>query len=83
LYSLDASTIDLCLSVFPWADFRTTKGAVKLHVLDEVNVSQQLAELDLPDDALILVLRLNQPSVYFTKSFGVALISAGVFGAAN
>jgi putative transposase len=32
LYSLDASTIDLCLSVFPWANFRTTKGAVKLHV---------------------------------------------------
>ena len=32
LYALDASTIDLCLSVFPWADFRTTKGAVKLHV---------------------------------------------------
>ena len=35
LYSMDASTIDLCLSVFPWAKFRTTKGAVKLHtVLD-------------------------------------------------
>ncbi len=32
LYSLDASTIDLCLSVFPWADFRTTKGAVKMHI---------------------------------------------------
>lgn len=32
LYSLDATTIDLCLSVFPWADFRTTKGAIKLHV---------------------------------------------------
>jgi len=32
LYSLDASTVDLCLSVFPWADFRTTKGAFKLHV---------------------------------------------------
>lgn len=32
LYSLDASTIDLCLSVFPWAKFRTTKGAIKLHV---------------------------------------------------
>jgi len=32
LYSLDASTIDLCLSVFPWARFRTTKGAIKLHV---------------------------------------------------
>jgi hypothetical protein len=32
LYSLDASTIDLCLSVFPWAKFRSIKGAVKLHV---------------------------------------------------
>ena len=32
---MDASTIDLCLSVFPWAKFRTKKGAVKLHtVLD-------------------------------------------------
>ena len=35
LYSLDASTIDLCLSVFPWAEFRQTKGAIKIHtVLD-------------------------------------------------
>lgn len=33
LLSLDASTIDLCLNLFPWADFRTTKGAVKLHLL--------------------------------------------------
>ena len=32
LYSLDASTIDLRLSVFPWADFRSTKGAIKLHI---------------------------------------------------
>jgi putative transposase len=32
LYSLDASTIDLCLSIFPWADFRSTKGAIKLHI---------------------------------------------------
>jgi len=32
LYSLDASTIDWCLSVFPWVKFRTTKGAIKLHV---------------------------------------------------
>jgi hypothetical protein len=32
LYSLDATTIDLCLEVFPWAEFRSTKGAVKLHV---------------------------------------------------
>ena len=33
VYALDATTIDLCLSVFPWARFRTTKGAVKLHTL--------------------------------------------------
>lgn len=32
LYSLDASVIDLCLTVFPWADFHHSKGAVKLHV---------------------------------------------------
>jgi len=32
LYSLGASTINLCSSVFPWADFRTTKGAIKRHV---------------------------------------------------
>ena len=32
LYSLGASTIDLCLDVFPWATFRSTKGAIKLHV---------------------------------------------------
>jgi putative transposase len=31
LYSLDATTIDLCLSVFPWANFRSSKGAVKFH----------------------------------------------------
>jgi hypothetical protein len=33
VYALDASTIDLCLSLFPWAQFRKTKGAVKLHTL--------------------------------------------------
>lgn len=32
LYLLDATVIDLCLSVFPWAQFRQTKGAIKLHV---------------------------------------------------
>jgi hypothetical protein len=33
IYALDSSTIDLCLSVFPWALFRSTKSAVKLHTL--------------------------------------------------
>lgn len=33
VYALDATTIDLCLSMFPWAPFRTTKAAIKLHTL--------------------------------------------------
>ena len=33
LLTIDATVIDLCLKLFPWADFRTTKGAVKLHLL--------------------------------------------------
>jgi hypothetical protein len=33
VYALDSTTIDLCLSVFPWALFRTTKSAVKMHTL--------------------------------------------------
>lgn len=33
VYALDSTTIDLCLSVFPWATFRQTKGAIKLHTL--------------------------------------------------
>jgi hypothetical protein len=33
IYALDSTTIDLCLSLFPWAHFRSTKSAVKLHTL--------------------------------------------------
>ena len=33
LYALDSTTIDLCLSLFPWATFRKTKAAVKMHTL--------------------------------------------------
>jgi len=33
LYALDSTTIDLCLSLFPWASFRKHKGAIKLHTL--------------------------------------------------
>jgi Domain of unknown function (DUF4372)/Transposase DDE domain len=33
VYALDSTTIDLCLSVFPWARFRSRKGAVKMHTL--------------------------------------------------
>jgi hypothetical protein len=36
VYALESTTIDLCLSVFPWAHFRTTKGAVKMHTLLDI-----------------------------------------------
>ena len=38
-YALDSSTIDLCLSVFWWAEFRKTKGGIKLHTLFDVKTS--------------------------------------------
>jgi hypothetical protein len=36
-YALDSTTIDLCLSLFPWAKFRKTKGGIKIHTLLEVH----------------------------------------------
>ena len=33
VYALDSTTIDLCLALFPWAEFRKRKGAIKLHTL--------------------------------------------------
>lgn len=36
VYALDATTIDLCLSLFPWASFRRAKGAVKLHTMIDI-----------------------------------------------
>ena len=38
VYALDSTTIDLCLSLFPWAKFRKRKGAVKLHTLLDVRI---------------------------------------------
>src|SRR3989338_8111498 len=38
-YALDASTIDLCLSLFPWARFRESKGAIKLHTMIDLQGS--------------------------------------------
>lgn len=39
LYAFDSTTIDLCLSLFPWAEFRKTKAAVKLHTLIDLRGS--------------------------------------------
>ena len=37
LYALDSTTIDLCLSLFPWAHFRKHKAAIKMHTLIDVH----------------------------------------------
>lgn len=39
VYALDATTIDLCLSMFPWATFRSTKSAVKMHTMIDLKGS--------------------------------------------
>lgn len=49
LLSLDSTTISLCLSLFPWADYRQAKGGVKLHVL--LNHDDYLPEYALLTDA--------------------------------
>ena len=48
VYALDASTIDLCLSMFPWARFRQAKGAVKIHTL--MNLQGNIPEFILISD---------------------------------
>lgn len=68
LLSIDSTVIDLCLSMFPWADFRQTKGAVKLHMLldhdgylptyaliTEGNIADVhfARHLDLPQDSIV------------------------------
>ena len=36
IYAFDCTTVQLCLSLFPWAKFRTSKGAIKLHTLIDI-----------------------------------------------
>ena len=61
-YALDSTTIDLCLSVFPWAPFRTTKAAVKMHTLLDlrgnipsfIHVSEGAIQTDVEDSSSCL-----------------------------
>lgn len=62
VYAFDATTIDLCLSLFPWAHFRKRKGAIKLHTLMDLRGSiptvvflthGKIHEVNLLDDLLI------------------------------
>ena len=49
VYAFDSSTIDLCLSVFWWAEFRKHKGGIKLHALYDVKTSIPLLRSGLKD----------------------------------
>ena len=89
MFALDASTIDLCLSVFPWALFRSTKSAVKLHALLDLRgsiptfVHVSHAKLG---DVNVLDLLLPEPGAFYVMDrayldFGRldVLHSAGAF----
>jgi len=68
VYALDSTTIDLCLSLFPWARFRRTKGAIKLHVL--LNLRGSIPEfIHVSDgklhDVHILDMLIPQPGSFY------------------
>ena len=68
VYALDASTIDLCLSVFAWAPFRSTKAAIKLHTLFDLrgNIPTFLHISDGKlHDVNVLDLLLPQPGAFY------------------
>ena len=73
VYALDASTIDLCLSVFPWAPFRSTKAAIKLHTLLDLrgNIPTFLHISDgTLHDVKVLDLLLPEPGAFYVMDRG-------------
>lgn len=73
VYALDASIIDLCLSVFPWAPFRSTKAAIKLHTLLDLrgNIPTFLHISDGKlHDVNVLDLLLPEPGAFYVMDRG-------------
>ena len=73
VYALDASTVDLCLSVFPWAPFRSTKAAIKLHTLLDLrgNIPSFLHISDGKlHDVNVLDLLLPEPGAFYVMDRG-------------
>ena len=73
IYALDSTTIDLCLSLFPWARFRKTKGAVKMHTL--LNLRGSIPEfIHISDgkmgDVSILDILLPEPGSFYIMDRG-------------
>ncbi len=73
VYALDSTTIDLCLSMFPWAAFRSTKAAVKMHTLLDlrgaipsfIHVSEGKLS-----DVNVLDLLVPEPGAYYVMDRG-------------
>ena len=73
VYALDSTTIDLCLSLFPWARFRQTKGAIKLHTL--LNLRGSIPEfIHISDgklhDVNVLDILIVQPGSFYLMDRG-------------
>lgn len=73
VYALDSTTIDLCLSLFPWANFRKTKGAIKLHTLLDLrgNIPTFIEITDgKVHDVNILDVLIPEPGSYYIMDRG-------------
>lgn len=73
VYALDATTIDLCLSLFPWARFRRQKGAIKLHTLLDLR-GPIPAFIEITDgkihDVKVLDLLVPEPGAFYVMDRG-------------
>jgi len=73
VYALDATTIDLCLALFPWAHFRRAKGAVKLHTMIDLHGSIPVF-IHITDgkvhDVNVLDLLVPEPGAYIVMDRG-------------
>ena len=77
VYALDSTTIDLCLSLFPWAEFRATKAAVKLHTLLDLRGAIPTFIRDVDEggdgklhDVNVLDLLVPEPGAYYVMDRG-------------
>ena len=70
VYALDSTTIDLCLSLFPWALFRTTKSAVKMHTLLDLRGKT-------PRFALPSLIHISDGKLGDIKALDILVLEAG------
>ena len=68
VYAVDASTIDLCMAIFPWAHFRSTKSAIKMHTQIDLKgpipVFMRITEGSVPDVHFMDTMQLEAGSIY-------------------